>query len=198
MPSLTLPLLAGLALVAAPTLLASDLEPPLRFGVQATAARPLQELRGINGRTGTGAGIFFEQEQEQGWQIRTRFDYLTFKEDTARTRTYLNDLVAPRTVKVSANQVSIGVEVRHEVPGLPGAFLLGGVTFTRVEFGTVGPVASGSGIGWAKEKSSMKVGFAAGTGYRFTDHVAFTLRYASANLGGVTMATFEGGLEYRF
>ncbi|NTV74218.1 MAG: porin family protein [Holophaga sp.] len=190
--------LAGLALLAAPALRADDLDSPMRFGLQATAARPLQDLRVITGQTGMGGGIFFETDQGRGWTVRTRLDFLAFKEDAARTRSFLNDLVAPRTVKVSANQFSVGVEVRHAVPGFAGPFLLGGLTLSRVEFGTVGPVASGAGVGWDKQKSSMKLGFAAGGGYRFTDALAFSVRYTTTNLSGVTLAALEGGLEYRF
>ena len=190
--------LAGLALLAAPTLRADNLDSPMRFGLQVTAAKPLQDLQVITGHTGMGGGIFFEVDQGQGWTVRTRLDFLAFKEDAARTRSFLNDLVAPRTVKVSANQFSVGVEVRHAVPRFAGPFLLGGITLSRVEFGTVGPVASGAGVGWDKQKTSMKLGFAAGAGYRFTDALAFSVRYTTTNLSGVTLATLEGGLEYRF
>ncbi len=198
MPRSSALVLAGLALLAAPSLRAADLDSPLRFGLQATAARPLQDLKAINGRTGLGGGLFFEADQGRGWTLRTRLDFLTFREDAARTRSLLNDMVAPRTVRVSANQASVGVEARHGVPGFGGAFMLGGLTLSRVEFGTVGPVASGAGIGWDKQKTSVKAGFAAGAGYRFTDAVAVSVRYAATNLGGVTLATLEGGLEYRF
>ncbi|WP_306601487.1 outer membrane beta-barrel protein [Geothrix sp. 21YS21S-2] len=190
--------LAGFALLAAPALRATDLDSPLRFGLQVTAARPLQDLKAITGQTGTGGGLFFETDQGQGWTVRTRLDVLAFKENAARARGLLNDLVAPRAVKVSANQFSVGVELRHGVPGFARPFLLGGVTLSRVEFGTVGPVPSGSGIGWDKQKTSVKMGFAAGGGYRFTDALAFALRYTTISVSGVTLAAFEGGLEYRF
>jgi len=198
MPRSSALVLAGLALLAAPALRAADLDAPMRFGLQVTAAKPLQDLQAITGHTGTGGGLFFETDQGQGWTVRTRLDVLAFKENAAQARGFLNDLVAPRTVKVSANQFSVGVELRHGVPGFARPFLLGGVTLSRVEFGTVGPVASGAGVGWDKQKTSVKMGFAAGGGYRFTDHLAFSLRYAATSVSGVTLATFEGGLEYRF
>lgn len=198
MPRPSARFLAGLALLAAPALRATDLDSPMRFGLQVTAARPLQDLRVITGQTGTGGGLFFETDQGQGWTVRTRLDVLAFKEDAARASGFLNDLVAPRTVKVSANQFSVGVEVRHGVPGLARPFLLGGLTLSRVEFGTVGPVASGAGVGWDKQKTSVKVGFAAGGGYRFTDALAFSLRYTTTSVSGVTLAALEGGLECRF
>ncbi|BDU72199.1 outer membrane beta-barrel protein [Mesoterricola silvestris] len=200
MPSLSPLLLAASALAALSPLGAADLDAPMRFGLQATAARPLQDLGTITRRTGMGAGAFAEVDQGPGWTLRTRIDFLAFKEDAARTRTLLDGLMPPRALKVSANQFSVGVDLRKTLFPLRvrGPFLLAGVSLSRVEFETVGPVPSGAGIGWSKEKSSVKFGLAAGAGYRFTDALAFTVRYASTNLGGLTMASVEGGLEFRF
>jgi hypothetical protein len=67
-----------------------------------------------------------------------------------------------------------------------------------VEFATTQLAPSGVGRIWAKEKTSMKLGLAAGAGFRLSSRCSASIRYATANLGGVTLATLEGGLDFRF
>jgi opacity protein-like surface antigen len=197
MPSTLVPWSVCLALLAAPGLRAEDLDDATHFGLQATAALPRQELRDVTGRTGLGGGIFFEADQEGGWSLRTRFDFIAFREDRGRTQTRLASFVPPAALRVSANQFSAGVEVRYRVPGLKGAFVLGGVTGSRLEFETVLP-GTGSGPAWGKEKTSFKLGLAAGAGYRLGSSSSITFRYTATNLGGITLAALEAGLDCRF
>ena len=164
-------------------------------------------MRDLSGTSGTGGSFFMERDFMPGITIRTRFDYLSFKEGPAKATGLLPSLVPPTALRVASNQASIGAEMRaHPVAGLlKDLFVLGGVSGTRAEFVTLNPSgqldANGKplpGLVRFKDKTPVKVGLSAGLGFQFCHASAVTVRYATANLGGVTLATLEGGLEVRF
>ena len=203
MPSLPSPRAVWLALLFVPGLLhAEDADPQARFGLQATVASPRQDLRDITPRTGLGGGCFWEQDLNATWSLRTRIDYVSFRESTARTQAVLPSLAPTQALKVACDQASIGMEGRFHPRELKNFFLLGGAFGTRVEFKTVLPgdptTQPATLPSWDKQKTSFKLGLAGGVGYQVCPGLAVTVRLTTANLGGVLLGTLEGGIEYRF
>jgi len=197
---------AWVALVfASGALHASQVEEPVHFGLQAMVATPRQDLHDITGKAGIGGGFFFERDLAPEWSLRTRFDYATFREEPSRTQARLASLIPDGSLKVAANWASIGMDVRMRPESLKGVFLLGGIFGSRMEFETIRannlvdlngqPLP---GFLRSKEKTNFKLGLACGAGYAFSSAFSMTFRYTATNLDGVTLATLEGGFEYRF
>ena len=170
-------------------------------------ASPRQDFKDLSGTSGAGGGFFVESTLQPGLTVRSRFDYLSFKEGPGKGSALLPALVPPTTQRLSTTLDSIGAELRaHPVSGLlEDFFLLGGVSGMRAEFTAVGPSglvdANGQplpGTVRIKDRTSVKVGLSAGVGLQFCRASALTLRYTTANLTGVTLATLETGLEIRF
>jgi hypothetical protein len=200
-------LLLGVALCLAPIhLFAEDQEEtPCRFGLRAIAAAPRQDYRDLARGTGKGLGVFAEQDQGGGWSCLARIDFVTFGESGVRPGDAADALLPRGTRTVTSNLVSIGAEARWKVPGLPSLMLTGGAFGARAEFRTTGPTglvdANGvpvPGTVTDKDRTSFKFGLSGGVGFAFGQHLALTVTYRSLNLTGVTLATLEGGLEYRF
>jgi len=188
-------------LLASSLLHAEDPEPVTRFGLQVTVSAPRQDLRDITSRNGLGGGISFEQEMEGGWSLRTRFDYVAFREDQGMTRSRLAAFAPPNALRIAADQASLGMEVRGYLPGQRKVFVLGGLMGTRLEFRTLLPADPGDEASlptWGKEKTSFKLGMAAGAGYRFSDGYALSLRYGVIPYDGLSLTTVEAALEVRF
>lgn len=182
-------------------LAADEDETPTHFGLQATASTPRQDFKGITSRTGLGGGIFFEQDLGDGWSVRARFDYLAFKEQPGRSQDYLQSFAAPDALKIAADQASIGAEVRMHVKSMNHFFILGALSGTRLEFDTLTantPAGTQPAIIEEKQKTSFKLGLAGGAGWQFTPNFAVTVRYTTTSVNGATLATLEGGLDYRF
>jgi opacity protein-like surface antigen len=197
----------ALLLVSGP-LLAEDPgpEPPTRFGIQVTTAVPRGDFRDITHKQGLGGGAFFEQDLEGGWSVRARFDYLTYSAVDVRDQKRLPSFLPSTALRMAADQTSIGAEVRYHPQGLGGLFFLGGAFGTRLEFKTVGqapstdpgPLDPPDVIVSTKDKTSFKFGLAAGLGFQLSPRLALTVRHTTFTVAGVTLATFEGGVDFRF
>ena len=153
---------------------------PLHFGIQATLADPAQDLRGLVGKRGTGGGIFFEQDLDEQLRVRVRFDYVSYGQGTLGPRDGLPSFVPPTATAMEADQASLGFEVRYAPPALRGAFLLGGVSGARAEFGSLSPSTDGSGQVRTKEKTSVKPCFSLGLGFRITSSLSVSARYTTS------------------
>jgi len=175
--------------------------PPIRFGLQVTAARPLNDLRALVPTTAKGLGIAFDQEADVDWNLRTRIDYLTFGSTSTQAQSGTG-LVPPVTLQHSGNLASIGAEARYRPRAFRACFLLGGLAMARYELSSLvpgDPQADPPTLqSRRKVKSSTKLTPSLGAGYQFTNNLAVTVRYTTMNLDGNILSTLEGGLEYRF
>ena len=193
--------LPWLVLLALPTCLgAMQPEPDVHFGVQGSLATPRLDLQEATPRTGLGGGLFFEQDLDNGWSARVRFDYVNFPESTGLTSSRAASLVPPATFRVAANQVFLGAEVRKRPFSGPFKkfFLLGALGGFRTEFETAALGTQPGAILRDKEKSPMKLGFALGAGWQVCQPLSATVRYTSVTLDNLNLATLEFGLGYRF
>lgn len=200
-------LLLGAALCLVPAhLFAEEMEEtPCRFGLRILAAAPRQDYRDLARGAGRGLGVFAEQDQGGGWSCLARLDLLAFGASEVRPGDAAEALLPPQSRTATSNLVSLGAEARWKVPGLTSLLLTGGAFGARAEFRTTGPTgrvdANGNPIPGTvtdKDRTSFKFGLSGGLGITFGQHVAVTVTYRSLNLTGVTLATLEGGLEYRF
>lgn len=188
----------ALALVPA-VLLAEDPEPALHFGLQATLATPRQDLRDVTSRTGMGGGLFFEQDLDGTWSVRSRLDYLSFSQGTARITAGDAGFIPATAVQAAVNQTSLGAEVRLHPKDLSGIFFLAGACGSRLEFRSVGPDPSGVlSVLETKQKTSFKLGWSAGVGCTLFSACTATFRYTNLQIAGANFATAELGLDYRF
>lgn len=196
-----------LALCLSPAVARADepFEEPLHFGLQVTAASPRQDLGDLSRKGGAGGGFFVEEDQGGGWSCRARFDFLTFGQSGVARGAAAAALLPSGAQRLSGNLFSIGGEARWRVKGLPGLVLLGGAFGSRWEYRTTGPTglvdANGipvPGTVERKDRTSFKLGLAGGAGYALSERLTLTMRYTATNLGGITLATLEGGLDYRF
>ena len=190
-----------LVLLAMPScLLAMEPEPEVHFGLEASLAKPALDLREVTPNQGLGAGLFFEQDLNNGWSARARFNYVNFKEDTGLTSQRITGLVAPTTFRVAADQVFLGAEV-HKRPffgTFEKFFLLGSLGGYRTEFETAALGTQPGVVVRDKQKTSLKLGYAVGAGWQFSRPFGMTLRYASVKQDNLNLATLEAGLAYRF
>lgn len=192
----------------APTLVASDLtpDPETRLGACLSAVTPRQDFRDLTRRTGTGVELSLEQPLPGPWSIRSRAFYITFREGPAPASSPAPSLLPPGALRMAVDQMGIGAEVTYRVPRLGGLFFLGGLQGTRFEFKTVaqGPPADPSDLAGpattllVKEKTSFKLGWTLGAGWRLGPHLEVLARFNAINLDGTTLGTLEGGLGVRF
>lgn len=192
--------LPWLALALIPSVLtADDLEPDVHLGLQVAFVTPRQDFRAATTRTGTSFGLFFEQDLDPTWSVRTRLDYTSFGQGSPAPSPDLAGFIPPTALRVTVDQASIGGEVRMHPKGLGGVFFLGGAGGSRVEFRSVGPDPSGVlPLLTTKAKTSFKFSMAAGVGITLLPACSATLRYTTLQEGGLTFATVEAALEYRF
>lgn len=196
------PLFFPVALAAA----SPTADSPYHLGFGFLTETPRQDFRDLTRRTGTGAVVFLDQELGEGWSLRTRAEYTVFREGPAPANSPLPSLLPPGGLRMASNQTSLGGELRYEVDGLGGLFVLGGLHGTRFEFKTVapGPPADPSQLAGpnttvlTKEKTSFKLGWAVGAGWQFGEHVAAVVRFSTLNLDGTTLGMLGAGLEVRF
>lgn len=196
-----IPVLLGMALLAtAPPLAAQTWEdPPIHVGIQATGAFPAQDLKGMVGKRGLGGGIFFEQDLDEDVRVRVRFDYVSFSQGTVGPRNQLPSFLPPTALAMEADQTALGFDVRYAPAPLHGAFLLGGLSASRMEFQTLIPGAPGTTtLVRTKEKTSTKPCLALGLGYRITQALSLTSRYTTFSVNGVSLSSVEAGLDFRF
>jgi opacity protein-like surface antigen len=202
-------LMPALAFGCALALPAADLGSPVvyRYGVRLLAASPRQDLRGITGRTGVGAGVFAETELGAGTVLETRVDYLSYPQTNQPKAAPMAAYTVPNPLTLVANATAVGVDLRHVLPfaGAGRFYAIGGVMGIRYEFMTSGAGnrvdANGvtvPGITRRKDKTSFKLGLAVGLGFDLTPSLALSGRYTTVNIDGITLATLETGLSYRF
>jgi len=193
--------LPWLVLLALPSCLSAiEPQPEVHFGIQASLATPRLDFRELTSKPGLGLGLFFEQDLDNGWSARARFDYANFKEDTGLTSQRAAGLVAPATFRVAANQAFLGADV-HKRPfsgPFDKFFLLGSLGGFRTEFETAALGAQPGVILRDKEKTSLKLGYALGAGWQFAVPFSATVRYTSVKLDNLDLATLEFGLGWRF
>ena len=182
-------------------------QPSVYYGARVMAAVPNQDFQQITGRTGLGVGLFAETEWSPRTVIQTRADYVRFPQTNAPGDPGITKYILADPLTLSANSLAVGFDVRHYLPqaALERCFLLGGVTAVRYEFQTsaTGILMDQNGIGVNgivrfKGKTSLKLGLAAGVGYDFDDHWVLGGRFTTIDIDGVTLATLETSLSYRF
>ena len=180
---------------------------PIHYGVRLLAAYPGQDFRQINSRTGLGAGLFAETQWTPATLVQTRLDYLRYPQTNSPGDPGISSYLPDRPLTLSADSVACGFDVRHDLSqrSRNRVFLLGGVMAIRYEFqsSALGTLKDQNGIESAgivrfKSKTSLKLGLAAGFGCAFDSHWTLAERFTTIDIDGVTLATAETALSYRF
>lgn len=199
-----------LALAASRALTAADLSDPsgYRYGVRILSAWPRQDFREALPKTGSGAGVFVENDLGAGTTAQTRFDFIRYPQaDRSDTRGLPDAPGAGSILALLANSASIGLDLRHPlpVPGLQRVHALAGVMAIRYEFDAsyAGTRVDQNGIPIpgiirAKDKTSLRIGLAVGLGLDLWRGLALAGRYTTLNIDGFTFGTLETSLSYRF
>jgi hypothetical protein len=189
---------------------AADLEQtaPLRCGVRLTTCSPRQDFRSITSRTGLGGGVFVEAPTGPGWIAQTRFDYLRIPQTNHPDPTLIPAYSTPDPITLNVDSASLGVDLRHPVADT-GPFArvsgLAGASLVRYEFQTSAANTTVDqnglpipGIIRYKDKTSVKIALAVGVNVDLWRGLALTGRYTTVDINGVTFATLETSLSYRF
>jgi hypothetical protein len=186
---------------------AEPAEASLRYGASLVAAFPRQALQTAKLRTGLGIGLFAESDPAPGTTLQTWIQFVRFPQADNPPQGVLNDYLDPDSLTVAANTFSLGVDARLHLPrpGLERVFVMAGLLVSRFEFQSsrVEMVTDASGQVVAQtvrrtDSTPFKLGLSVGAGVDLHKNVTLTLRYSHVPLPGLTLATLETGLSYRF
>ena len=198
-------MVAALSCSCMPALTASSLDDSsvYRYGIRGTLALPRQDFWDISGRTGYGAGVFAETDLGSDWTAQTRFDYISYPQTNDPNYAVANT----PALTLSVDSASVGVDLRHPLAfaGLDRFYLLAGAMGVRYEFEASIPSTQVDqnglpilGFKRYKDKTSFKLGLAVGLGCELCRGLALTERYTTFDVNGLTLATLETSLSYRF
>jgi hypothetical protein len=187
------------------TAAAPDPASPVRYGIRILAASPRQDFRNLGSRSGFGGGLFAETDVGSGWIAQTRFDYLSYPQNNQPGAGAIATYTTANPITLSADSASLGVDLRHPVPGLPRLCGLAGVTAIRYEFQSSSVTTQVNqngipipGIIRYKDKTPVKLGLAVGISFELWQGLVLAERYTSADINGTTFGTLETSLSYRF
>jgi hypothetical protein len=178
-----------------------------RLGLEVLGSAPRQDFRDMDSYTGFGGAIFLESDLSEAWRVQGRFEYIRYPQTS---HSFVRDLIPGngpfKPLTLSANAASVGADLHYHLPyrGLRRMYLVAGIRAIRYEFSyttaTIDPdaVTPTAVIQSSKYRTPASIGLDGGFGVDLSRRLALTGRYTYTTVSGISFATGDLGLSFRF